>query len=135
MQKVVYKDLGRTEYQAAWDYQESLLQENVRAKTVARQRAAEMTGDALAPVDIAAETTHYLLFVEHPPVYTLGKSGHMENVLIGAGQMEERGCNSSGRIVAGISPFMDRVSWWGILFSIWSVSTQILDGISGTWKK
>jgi len=98
MQKVVYKDLGRMGYQAAWDYQESLLQENVRIKTEARQRAAELvdageTGSAVAEVrpDIVAETTHYLLFVEHPPVYTLGKSGHMENVLIGAEQMEERG--------------------------------------------
>jgi lipoyl(octanoyl) transferase len=95
MQKVVYKDLGRMEYQAAWDYQESLLQENVRAKTEARQRAADSGGDLAGAVgvqaEVAAETTHYLLFVEHPPVYTLGKSGHMENVLIGAGQMEERG--------------------------------------------
>ncbi|MBS1601276.1 MAG: lipoyl(octanoyl) transferase LipB [Bacteroidetes bacterium] len=107
MQKVVYKDLGRMEYQAAWDYQESLLQENVRIKTEARQRAAEFvaeedggtvgrpglvqTGSADGRPGVGAETTHYLLFVEHPPVYTLGKSGHMENVLIGAGQMEERG--------------------------------------------
>jgi lipoyl(octanoyl) transferase len=79
MEKVVYKDLGLMAYQAAWDYQESLLQQNVRLKTEARERAA------------APATTHYLLFVEHPPVYTIGKSGHMENVLIGAGQMQERG--------------------------------------------
>lgn len=91
MQKVVYKDLGRMEYQAAWDYQESLLQENVRIKTEARQRAAELAVAGEAQPDIVAKTTHYLLFVEHPPVYTLGKSGHMENVLIGAEQMEERG--------------------------------------------
>jgi len=93
MQKVVYKDLGRMDYQLAWDYQESLLQENVRIKTEARQRAAELVvaEDGGTDVSAVAQTTHYLLFVEHPPVYTLGKSGHMENVLIGAGQMEERG--------------------------------------------
>jgi lipoyl(octanoyl) transferase len=34
---------------------------------------------------------HHLLFVEHPPVYTLGKSGHMENILISAAEMEEKG--------------------------------------------
>jgi len=93
MQKVVYKDLGRMDYQAAWDYQESLLQENVRIKTEARQRAAELVAEGEVRTEVVgvAETTHYLLFVEHPPVYTLGKSGHMENVLIGAEQMEERG--------------------------------------------
>lgn len=76
------------DYQAAWDYQEVLLQENVRIKTEARQRAA-----ALAEVggDPVPATQHYLLFVEHSPVYTLGKSGHMENVLIGYEKMQERG--------------------------------------------
>src|SRR6202007_2446106 len=37
------------------------------------------------------DTTHYLLLVEHPHVYTLGKSGHMENVLIEEQTMEEKG--------------------------------------------
>ena len=73
MQEVVFKDLGRMEYQAAWDYQEGLLQKNLRIKAA------------------AGETTHYLLFVEHPPVYTLGKSGHVENVLIGEDRMREKG--------------------------------------------
>lgn len=85
MQNVIYKDLGNMDYQAAWDYQESLLQENVRSKAEARQRAD--VGEDVP----AGATTHYLLFVEHPPVYTLGKSGHMENVLIGQDQMEARG--------------------------------------------
>lgn len=65
------------DYQEAWDYQEGLLQENVRIKSEALKRAES--------------TQHYLLFVEHPPVYTLGKSGHMENVLIGEEQMEKNG--------------------------------------------
>jgi lipoyl(octanoyl) transferase len=82
MQKVVYEDLGQMEYQAAWNYQEALLQENVRIKTEARQ---------LAEAAAATGTTHHLLLVEHPPVYTLGKSGHMENVLIGDERMREKG--------------------------------------------
>lgn len=100
MQKVIYKDLGKMDYQAAWDYQESLLQENVRIKTEARERAnaTEASSDvasggglvALAE-DGAPATRHYLLFVEHPPVYTLGKSGHQENVLIGEDEMQKRG--------------------------------------------
>jgi len=79
MQEVLFKDLGRAEYKQVWDYQESLLQDNVRIKTDARQR------------DIQADTTNYLLFVEHPPVYTLGKSGHMEHVLIDEDSMLQKG--------------------------------------------
>jgi lipoyl(octanoyl) transferase len=88
MQKVVFEDLGQMDYQLAWDYQERLLQEKVRLKTEARQRA-EM-GVAAAGGDVIG-TTHHLLLVEHPPVYTLGKSGHMENVLIGDQRMQEKG--------------------------------------------
>jgi lipoyl(octanoyl) transferase len=66
-QKVIFRDLGQLNYQAAWDLQESLLKENVRRKS----------GTADNP-----STEHYLLFVEHPPVYTLGKSGNKENVLL-----------------------------------------------------
>ena len=79
MQKVIFQDLGHMDYQQAWDYQECLLQENVRIKTEARQRAD------------GAATTHYLLMVEHPPVYTLGKSGHMENMLIDEERMGRQG--------------------------------------------
>ena len=73
------QDLGQMEYQQAWDYQERLLQQNVAIKSAAREDTAQ------------AATTHYLLLVEHPHVYTLGKSGHMENVLIGEETMEEKG--------------------------------------------
>jgi lipoyl(octanoyl) transferase len=109
MQKVVYKDLGKMDYQVAWDYQEALLQENVQIKAEARERAAALAEAMCASVGVGATagagaststedagaaapvTTHYLLFVEHPPVYTLGKSGHMENVLLGDEQMQARG--------------------------------------------
>jgi lipoyl(octanoyl) transferase len=44
------------------------------------------------PIDPATlPTKHYLLFVEHPPVYTLGKSGKMDHVLIGEEERSERG--------------------------------------------
>lgn len=58
------------DYQSAWDYQEKLLQENVRKKSVSGNH------------EMGDPTQHYLLFVEHPPVYTLGKSGNKENVLM-----------------------------------------------------
>ena len=65
---VLFQDLGVTGYQQAWDYQETLLQQNLALKKNASNETAA--------------TTHHLLFVEHPPVYTLGKSGKMEHVLI-----------------------------------------------------
>jgi lipoyl(octanoyl) transferase len=96
MQKVLFKDLGRMEYQAAWEYQEGLLQENLRIKAAARMRAeivatGTAAGEGTAGGEVIEETTHYLLFVEHPPVYTLGKSGHLGNVLIGDDRMREKG--------------------------------------------
>ena len=57
------------------------MKENVRLKSEAR------ADSGMAP------TVHRLLFVEHPPVYTLGKSGHMENVLLDDAAMEEKGAS------------------------------------------
>jgi lipoyl(octanoyl) transferase len=76
-QIVRFEDLGQMGYQQAWDYQEKLLGENVRIKSrVYEQDSAEGT------ISDGMETTHHFLMVEHPAVYTLGKSGSMENVLI-----------------------------------------------------
>ena len=75
MQDVLFNDLGQMDYQQAWDMQEDLLLSNVTKK-----------GSGLA-----SNTEHHLLFVEHPPVYTLGKSGHMEHVLISEAEREEKG--------------------------------------------
>ena len=78
-QEVLFKDLGLMRYREAWDYQEALLRENVDIKTYLRQLEdgglAEVPG---API----QTKHHFLFVEHPPVFTLGKSGDMGNVLM-----------------------------------------------------
>lgn len=73
-------DLGLIDYQQAWDYQEKLLQENVRIKLEASRSTANNQ----------LSTTNYLLFCEHPPVYTLGKSGHIENLLINEQQLKEK---------------------------------------------
>jgi len=80
-QKVIFKDLGIIEYKAAWDYQESLLQENVQIKSEIRNSPTP---------NPKLQTQNYFLLCEHPPVYTLGKSGHMENVLISENEMEEK---------------------------------------------
>ena len=100
-QKVMFRDLGKMEYKEAWDYQERLLQENARRKSaVFRQQPAvvtlQSTADAIdsgspPAADCRLETEHYLLFVEHPPVYTLGKSGNIENVLMSEEQLAQNG--------------------------------------------
>ena len=84
MEQVVFKDLGRMDYKAAWDYQERLMQENLTVKSGAYHSSE--------PVDpLLLSTTHHLLFVEHSPVYTLGKSGKMEHVLISEEERSKRG--------------------------------------------
>jgi lipoyl(octanoyl) transferase len=68
------------DYQAAWDYQEQLLHNNVEAKAMLwKEDARDVKQTTLVTIP---ETIHHLLFVEHPPVYTLGKSGKKENVLL-----------------------------------------------------
>ena len=83
-QQVIFRDLGVMDYKTAWDYQEQLLQENVRRKSEVSSRKSEagVTQSAIELLTSDLDTQHYLLFVEHPPVYTLGKSGNIENVLI-----------------------------------------------------
>ncbi len=83
MQQVIFRDLEIIGYQAAWDYQEILLQENVGIKTAARKLES-------APNALSLPTTHYLLFCEHPAVYTLGKSGSMDNVLLSNEELKKR---------------------------------------------
>ncbi|HEV7783053.1 MAG TPA: lipoyl(octanoyl) transferase LipB [Chitinophagaceae bacterium] len=77
---IQFRDLGLMDYQAAWDYQEQLLHNNVEAKAMLwKEDARDVKQTTLVTIP---ETIHHLLFVEHPPVYTLGKSGKKENVLL-----------------------------------------------------
>jgi lipoyl(octanoyl) transferase len=79
-QTVVLRDLGQVDYKTAWDYQENLLKQNVQLKAESRD---------VAPAGVP--TTHYFLLVEHKAVYTLGKSGKMEHVLMGDEERKNRG--------------------------------------------
>ncbi|MFN2438316.1 MAG: lipoyl(octanoyl) transferase LipB [Chitinophagaceae bacterium] len=90
-QVVYYRDLGKMDYKTAWDYQEGLLQENVRIKSLVYSQESGVGTNQLPATHSELPTQHYLLFVEHPPVYTLGKSGKIENVLINEQQRSERG--------------------------------------------
>jgi lipoyl(octanoyl) transferase len=88
-QKIVFEDLGFLSYQDAWDYQEKLLAQNVRIKTEQRKKETGNVNDE-ASTTTDTDTTSYLLFVEHPPVYTLGKSGNIQNVLLTEDQLHEK---------------------------------------------
>lgn len=88
-QKVVFRDLGRMDYKTAWDYQDELMKANLEVK--AGDGNQQSAGGNEQTTNHKLQTTNYLLFVEHPPVYTLGKSGKMEHVLINEEQRKERG--------------------------------------------
>ncbi|CAN5793158.1 lipoyl(octanoyl) transferase LipB [soil metagenome] len=121
-QLVNYKDLGVIDYKTAWAYQEKLLQENVKIKSINAKRTVETNEAVLVPncstpaedilnsglaktaenlrsadsnvlstLELNNSTTNYLLLCEHPPVYTLGKSGHEENILISESEMQRQG--------------------------------------------
>jgi lipoyl(octanoyl) transferase len=92
-QEVLFRDLGQMRYKEAWDYQEELLQKNVAVKARIRTMEESLAGqpDASPPESYRDTTDHYLLFVEHPPVYTLGKSGNAGNVLLSEENLKARG--------------------------------------------
>jgi lipoyl(octanoyl) transferase len=81
-QKVYFEDLGVKSYQPTWDYQESLLAKNTQIKSIAREKG-ENVMDSI--------TEHRFLMVEHPPVFTLGKNGKREHVLVSEEQLQKLG--------------------------------------------
>lgn len=76
-EQIVFEDLGIQSYKDVWDYQERLLKENTDKKAVMR-----MTADQGSVSEKPTDTVNHLLFVEHTPVYTLGKNGKESHVLI-----------------------------------------------------
>ncbi|MGI8583436.1 MAG: lipoyl(octanoyl) transferase LipB [Chitinophagaceae bacterium] len=92
-QQVIYRDLGIIDYKSAWDYQEELVQQNREIKVKGREAVScelQATGREHTTSNQQPATINYLLFCEHPAVYTLGKSGSMENVLLSEKEMEDR---------------------------------------------
>ncbi len=70
--KVNFADLGTMDYKACWDFQEKIFANTVTTKTQNRQRNENQQ----------QPTENYLFFVEHPHVYTLGKSGDISHLLL-----------------------------------------------------
>ncbi len=80
MNKVIQLfELGNKDFKATWDYQETLFKEIIDLKIKNRREETEI------------ETSNYFLFVEHPHVYTLGKSGDVSNLLLSEKQLESKG--------------------------------------------
>jgi lipoyl(octanoyl) transferase len=88
MQTVIFKDLGTINFQEAWDYQELLLQQNVQLKIVFSKNSK--IENNINQLIAYPPTEHFLLFCEHPPVYTLGKSGNAANILISSEEMQQK---------------------------------------------
>ncbi|WP_417611074.1 lipoyl(octanoyl) transferase LipB [Owenweeksia hongkongensis] len=79
--EVLFQDLGLIDYQEAWDYQEELFDKTVQTKFHNRKVSE----------DEQIVTQNHLLFCEHPHVYTLGKSGKPEHLLIAPEKLHEVG--------------------------------------------
>ncbi len=89
--QVRFEDLGRIRYKDAWDYQEQLLAENLEVKKHNRQIEIDAEKGVTSSEVVKQQTKSHFLICEHEPVYTLGKSGAMENLLVGNKVLEEKG--------------------------------------------
>ena len=74
-----FQELGLMDYEPAFEFQEKLMKEIIDLKLENRTRTD----------DDQKQTPNYLLFVEHPHVYTIGKSGDEHNMLANAKKLEE----------------------------------------------
>ncbi|SKB85228.1 lipoyl(octanoyl) transferase LipB [Maribacter arcticus] len=79
--RVQLQDLGLKDYKETWDFQEKLFKEIIDLK-IKNRREEE-----------SVDTPNYLIFVEHPHVYTLGKSGDISNLLVDEKALEEKGAS------------------------------------------
>ncbi|MCH6201759.1 lipoyl(octanoyl) transferase LipB [Aquiflexum sp. LQ15W] len=78
--KVKFIDLGKKDYKETWDFQENLFAQTVSLKIQNRQTGPESQ----------IVTDNYVIFVEHPHVYTLGKSGELSHLLLDEKGLEEK---------------------------------------------
>ena len=81
MEQIIVRDLGRMEYKAAWDIQDGIFQAMVGRKLAGRGVGAGREG----------RPSHHLLFCEHDPVVTIGKSGNEQNLLASAELLRNMG--------------------------------------------
>ena len=131
MPEVIYQNLGLIDYKEAWDFQETLFKQTIDIKIKNRRESAGLT------------TPNHLLFVSHPHVYTLGKSGDISNLLLSESQLESKGAtfykinrggdityHGPGQIVG--YPILDLDNFWlpakqasTALLRLWSLKFKI----------
>ncbi|MFS8615538.1 MAG: lipoyl(octanoyl) transferase LipB [Solitalea sp.] len=85
MKKVIFEDWGLIDYQEAWDRQQALFDETIRIKMENRLKEQTPSTTVQAPVT----TPDYLVFCEHPHVFTLGKSGKIDHLLLDEEALEK----------------------------------------------
>jgi lipoyl(octanoyl) transferase len=94
MQQVTFIDLGLLDYKQAWDYQEKLFAEVVEIKInnrkIATNSSSSIPNSEPLTLNTQLPTPSYLLFCEHPNVYTLGNSGNKEHLLINEQQLNQK---------------------------------------------
>ncbi|MDX1828817.1 MAG: lipoyl(octanoyl) transferase LipB [Lutibacter sp.] len=81
MKNIQLIELGLKDYKDTWDYQEKLFKEIIDVKIENRKN------------DTQKPTPNYFIFVEHPHVYTLGKSGDIQNLLLSEEQLIAKGAS------------------------------------------
>ncbi len=126
--KIIFEDLGISEYKKTWDYQNSLLEKVISEKTEKKKYPL-------------VESSNYLLFVEHPHVYTLGKSGNENNLLLNYIQLQAKNAtffhsdrggdityHGPGQIVG--YPILDLENFEiGLRRYIWQIEESIINSI------
>jgi len=81
MQNVFFKDIGLVDYKKVWDFQEELFNKTLSIKSKNKKE------------ETSNKTKNHLIFCEHPHVYTLGKSGKHENLLVNEEYLKSRGAS------------------------------------------
>ncbi len=81
MKEVYFEDLGVMDYKSCWDYQEELFRSSIDQKISNRK---------LENSELAVTPKNHLLFVEHPHVFTLGKSGDPTNLLADEERLKDK---------------------------------------------
>jgi len=77
--KIILRDIGKSSFSDAWEYQEDIFKKIIDQKIKNRSS------------DIKMETNNFLIITEHNPVYTIGKSGNISNLLLNDDEMKTQG--------------------------------------------
>lgn len=157
--RVHVRDLGRAPYKSTWDHQEALLKAAVDRKIARRRAGLPETGrtEGHDHPDFPWPE-HHLLFVEHPHVLTLGKSGDEGNVVVSQHRLKELGVeyhainrggdityHGPGQLVAypilDLDQFRTDIGWYlrqleeAVIRTCadWGVEAGRIDGLTGVW--